>query len=124
MYTNPSFARGIRVELELDMPGHADGYCKGYPDLCPPTNCQAPGEATGQGLTPFDVSNNGTFEFLDGMLSEFTGDMRTEAGEGGDVIGGEQQQQQPMFPEKFFHFGGDEVSVYLYIFCHMYTISP
>jgi hypothetical protein len=51
-------------------------------------------------LTPFDVSNNGTFEFLDGMLSEFTGDMTAEAGEEGDVAGGEQQQQRPMFLEE------------------------
>ena len=27
--------RGIRVELEIDLPAHASSYCAGYPELCP-----------------------------------------------------------------------------------------
>lgn len=79
--------RGIRVVPEFDVPGHTTSWLVGYPELA-----SAPG--------PFQIERNWsfhapcmnptaeyTYEFLDGFIGEMTA----------------------LFPDAFFHIGGDEV---------------
>jgi len=76
-------ARGIRIMIEFDMPGHGASWCTGYPDICPSPNC----------LQPLDPSSSRTFPLIDALLGECTG---YAPGAG-------------MFPYSFIHLGGDEV---------------
>ncbi|GMJ09531.1 beta-hexosaminidase 1 [Hibiscus trionum] len=57
-----SFAkmRGIHVMAEVDVPGHAESWGAGYPDLWPSSSCRE----------PLDVSKNFTFELISGILSD------------------------------------------------------
>ncbi|PKA59282.1 Beta-hexosaminidase 3 [Apostasia shenzhenica] len=70
--------RGINVLAEIDVPGHARSWGIGYPSLWPSSNCQE----------PLDVSNEFTFQVIDGILSDFS----------------------KIFKFKFVHLGGDEVN--------------
>ena len=81
--------RGIRVVPEFDMPGHSTSWLAAYPEL-------------GSGPGPFSVvhahepaptfvmdpTKEWTYEFLDGFIGEMTA----------------------LFPDEYFHVGGDEVS--------------
>ncbi|GKV38495.1 hypothetical protein SLEP1_g46405 [Rubroshorea leprosula] len=69
---------GINVMVELDVPGHALSWGVGYPALWPSNDCQQ----------PLDVSNEFTFQVIDGILSDFS----------------------KIFKFKFVHLGGDEVN--------------
>nr|DAD25149.1 TPA_asm: hypothetical protein HUJ06_026613 [Nelumbo nucifera] len=53
--------RGVNVLAEIDVPGHALSWGKGYPSLWPSPDCQE----------PLDVSNEFTFRVIDGILSDF-----------------------------------------------------
>lgn len=75
--------RGIRVVIEFDIPGHAESWCVGYPDICPDPTCPS----------PLDPSNENVFDLMTGLWGEVTG------GQPGAGI----------FPENFIHLGGDEV---------------
>ncbi|EOY18352.1 Beta-hexosaminidase 1 isoform 1 [Theobroma cacao] len=57
-----SFAkmRGIHVMAEVDVPGHAESWGAGYPDLWPTSSCRE----------PLDVSKNFTFDLISGILSD------------------------------------------------------
>lgn len=79
--------RGVRVELEVDMPAHASSLCVGYPQLCANTSSGRDGHC---GL---DVSRNSTFEFVDGLVA----DLATP------VAGGAVANQALFFGEEFFH---------------------
>ncbi|GKV32782.1 hypothetical protein SLEP1_g41360 [Rubroshorea leprosula] len=70
--------RGINVMAELDVPGHALSWRVGYPALWPSNYCQQ----------PLDVSNEFTFQVIDGILSDFS----------------------KIFKFKFVHLGGDKVN--------------
>ncbi|WOL16280.1 beta-hexosaminidase 1 [Canna indica] len=52
--------RGIHIMAETDVPGHAESWGTGYPDLWPSDNC----------TEPLDVSKNFTFEVISGILSD------------------------------------------------------
>lgn len=81
--------RGIRVIPEFDMPGHSSAFLAAYPEL-------------GSGPGPFSVvhdheeepslvmdpTKESTYEFLDGFIGEMAA----------------------LFPDEYFHVGGDEVS--------------
>lgn len=76
--------RGVRVIAEIDLPGHASAFCKGYPEVCPSATC----------LDPLDPSTNATFDLIGNILGEIAGG-RAGAGR---------------FPDNLIHLGGDEVS--------------
>jgi hexosaminidase len=80
--------RGIRVVPEFDMPGHSTAWFVGYPELA-----SAPGPYEierhwGIFDPAMDPTKETTYKFLD----EFIGEMAR------------------LFPDKFFHIGGDEVN--------------
>lgn len=53
--------RGVMVMPELDVPGHAESWGRGYPQLWPSDNC----------TMPLDPSSNFTFDVIRGVLSDF-----------------------------------------------------
>jgi hexosaminidase len=79
--------RGIRVIPEFDVPGHTTSWFVGYPELA-----SAPGpyqiERTWGIFQPtMDPSRERTYVFLDGLIGEMAA----------------------LFPDPYFHIGGDEV---------------
>ncbi|XP_058183164.1 beta-hexosaminidase 3-like isoform X2 [Rhododendron vialii] len=70
--------RGINVLAEIDVPGHAQSWGTDYPTLWPSQDCQQ----------PLDVSNEFTFQVIDGILSDLS----------------------KVFKFKYVHLGGDEVN--------------
>src|SRR5205823_11107905 len=80
--------RGIRIVPEFDMPGHSTSWFVGYPELA-----SGPGpyqiERTWGVLNPaMDPTKEYTYKFLDGFIGEMA----------------------KLFPDPFFHIGGDEVN--------------
>jgi hexosaminidase len=80
--------RGIRVVPEFDVPGHTTSWLVGYPQLA-----SAPGpyriERNWGGFDPtMDPTRESTYQFLDAFIDEMAG----------------------LFPDRFFHIGGDEVN--------------
>jgi len=81
--------RGVRVMVEFDMPGHADSWCVGYPEICPSLGCR----------TPLNVASEETFHRIDSLLQELTGGRASKPGAAAGL-----------FPDSFVHLGGDEVN--------------
>ncbi|KAG6760278.1 hypothetical protein POTOM_036785 [Populus tomentosa] len=52
--------RGINVMAEIDVPGHAESWGTGYPDLWPSPSCRE----------PLDVSKNFTFDVISGIMTD------------------------------------------------------
>lgn len=83
--------RGIRVVPEFDMPGHVSAMLAAYPELG-----SMPGpygvERRWSGFDPplLDPTKDSVYEFLDAFIGEMAG----------------------LFPDDFFHIGGDEVISY------------
>ncbi len=80
--------RGIRVVPEFDMPGHSTAWLVGYPDIA-----SAPGpyqiERKWGVFDPvMDPTRAATYKFLDGFIGEMA----------------------KLFPDEYFHIGGDEVN--------------
>ncbi|KAG5557303.1 hypothetical protein RHGRI_007529 [Rhododendron griersonianum] len=50
----------INVMAEVDVPGHAESWGAGYPDLWPSASCRE----------PLDVSKNFTFDLIAGILTD------------------------------------------------------
>ncbi len=80
--------RGIRVMPEVDMPGHSSSWFVAYPEFA-----SAPGPYTlernfGVYDPCFDPTREEVYTFLDSVIAEIA----------------------PLFPDEFFHIGGDEVN--------------
>ena len=80
--------RGIRILPEFDMPGHTGSWFPGYPELA-----AGPGPfqiQRGYGVLDacMDPSKEEVYRFLDGFIGEMAG----------------------LFPDEYFHIGGDEVN--------------
>ncbi|CAK7325615.1 unnamed protein product [Dovyalis caffra] len=52
--------RGINVMAEIDVPGHAESWGTGYPDLWPSPSCRE----------PLDVTKNFTFDVISGIMTD------------------------------------------------------
>jgi len=81
--------RGIRVVPEFCLPGHAVSWQVAYPELSaaedPPTRI---GETRGAFSIPIDPSREETYAFIDKFVAEMA----------------------EVFPDPYFHTGGDEVN--------------
>jgi hexosaminidase len=80
--------RGIRVVPEFDVPGHSTAWLVGYPELAGGPGPYQIERKWGVFDPAFDPSNEKTYKFL----NEFFGEMTK------------------LFPDHFFHIGGDEVN--------------
>ncbi len=81
-------ARGIRIVPEFDMPGHAVSWILAYPQL----SSGDPASRLVQDMTDkvrpvIDPTRESTYALIDAVFGEMTG----------------------LFPDKYFHIGGDEV---------------
>jgi hexosaminidase len=83
-----AMARGIRVVPEFDIPGHTESWLAGYPELAAGTGPFEIGRHFGVFDPVLDPSREETYTFLDGFIGEMAG----------------------IFPDPFFHVGGDEVN--------------
>ena len=87
-------ARGVRMMVEIDGPGHAAIWCKGYPEICPSGAPDGKPSCT----EPLNPATNATYELLDDLMQDLTGGVR---GTG-------------LFPDNVVHLGGDEVNTACY----------
>lgn len=79
--------RGIRVEPEFDIPGHSLSWLVGYPELASAPGPYEIGRHWGIFDGTIDPTREETYNFLDGFIGEMAG----------------------LFPDQYFHIGGDEV---------------
>src|SRR5579863_2787235 len=80
--------RGIRVVPEFDMPGHATAWFVGYPELASGPRPYEIERKWGVFDPAMDPSQERTYKYLDGFIGEMA----------------------ELFPDQFFHIGGDEVN--------------
>ena len=80
--------RGIRVVPEFDMPGHATAWFVGYPELASGPGPYQIERQWGVFDPAMDPTREETYKFLDIFIGEMAG----------------------LFPDEFFHIGGDEVN--------------
>jgi hexosaminidase len=76
--------RGIRVLPEFDVPGHSTSWFSGYPDLATACDCPDCGATFSK---PMDPTRESTYDFLAAFFADMTN----------------------VFPDAYFHIGGDEV---------------
>ena len=79
--------RGIRVIPEFDMPGHTTAWFVGYPELASAHGPYAIERKWGVFRPTIDPTREETYVFLDGLIAEMGA----------------------LFPDPYFHIGGDEV---------------
>jgi hexosaminidase len=79
--------RGIRVVPEFDIPGHTTAWLVGYPELGTNPGPYEIGRHWGIYENALDPSREETYAFLDAFFEEMTA----------------------LFPDPYFHIGGDEV---------------
>jgi hexosaminidase len=80
--------RGIRVVPEFDMPGHSTAWFVGYPELASGSGPYQIERKWGVFDPAMDPTREETYKFLDTFIGEMAG----------------------LFPDEFFHIGGDEVN--------------
>jgi hexosaminidase len=80
--------RGIRVVPEFDMPGHSTAWFVGYPELASAPGPYSIERRWGIMDPTMDPTREETYRFLDRFIGEMAG----------------------LFPDAFFHIGGDEVN--------------
>jgi len=80
--------RGIRVVPEFDMPGHSTAWFVGYPELASGPGPYEIERKWGVFDPAMDPTREETYKFLDVFIGEMAG----------------------LFPDQFFHIGGDEVN--------------
>src|ERR1700761_1114094 len=80
-------ARGIRVVPEFDMPGHGSSWILAYPDLSPKAHLSTLPVVYGMPTAVLDPTRKSTYKFIDGLVDEMG----------------------KIFPDAYFHIGGDEV---------------
>lgn len=78
--------RGIRVVAEFDMPCHTDSWMVGYPQLASGPGPYQIIDRWGIFDAAMDPTREETYRFIDRFLDEMT----------------------PLFPDAYFHIGGDE----------------
>jgi hexosaminidase len=81
-------ARGIRVVPEFDIPGHTLSWLVGYPELAAGAGPFEIGRHFGVFDPVLDPTREETYNFLDGFIGEMAA----------------------LFPDPYFHIGGDEVN--------------
>ena len=79
--------RGIRILPEFDMPSHANAWFIGYPELASLPGPYAFIHNYAVTTVNFDPTKGSTYRFIDKFVGEMT----------------------QLFPDKFWHIGGDEV---------------
>ena len=89
-------ARGVRVMVEFDTPGHSASMCAAYPDVCPKPGCPS----ANVNNWALDITNPYAYEVVEGVLNEFI----------------------TFFPENLVHLGGDEVDTYCWSL-HPYILA-
>ena len=80
--------RGIRVVPEFDVPGHSTAWFAGYPELASGPGPYEIERKWGVFDPAMDPTREETYRFLDKFIGEMAG----------------------LFPDQFFHIGGDEVN--------------
>ena len=80
--------RGIRVVPEFDIPGHTQSGSAGYPELASTPGTYTIGRTWGIYYPVMDPTREETYQFLDGFIGEMAA----------------------LFPDPYFHIGGDEVN--------------
>ncbi len=79
--------RGIRVVPEFDVPGHTTAWFAGYPEFASAPGPYAIEREWGIFQPTLDPSREATYQFVEGLIGELSA----------------------LFPDCFFHIGGDEV---------------
>ncbi len=80
--------RAIRVVPEFDMPGHSISWFVGYPEIASAPGPYQIARTWGVFDPSMDPSKETTYKFLDGFIGEMAA----------------------LFPDQYFHIGGDEVT--------------
>ena len=80
--------RGIRVVPEFDMPGHTTAWVVGYPELASAPGPYSLERKWGIFDPTLDPTREEVYKFLDGFIGEMAA----------------------LFPDEYFHVGGDEVN--------------
>jgi hexosaminidase len=76
-------ARGIRVMVEIDTPGHSGSFCAGMPEICPQPLCSS----ANINNWALDFTKNVTYDVIGGILKDIEG----------------------LTIDNLLHLGGDEV---------------
>ena len=79
--------RGVRVVPEFDIPGHSTSWFPGYPNLATGKGPYEIVRTNGVLTATMDPTKESTYRFLDGFIGEMA----------------------KLFPDQYFHIGGDEV---------------